>query len=311
MRETQLLLLTFALATSALGQELSPTDAYVESHRQHYESRRAELTEKLAAIEAEFKPVRDAKIDRRAVEANTTFGEGSDAISWFASDDGTIYFRSAREKRDAVEKYSRLYIDPRKKELENLPLSYDAERPSMPFSGSLPGIIRWKPYVFQVVDDDEVLLRIFKDTILYFKGVATEGMVDGEYINLDGAYHSTGTTTYETASGGSKTVRVIEPFDTSEADEIIKETAAKLRSDIAAAKSESSATKEKALAEKRLSLTREFTDTTGTFKVKAEYTGYASGNVRLKKENGETISVPLAKLSDADRRWVAEQNARD
>jgi hypothetical protein len=71
------------------------------------------------------------------------------------------------------------------------------------------------------------------------------------------------------------------------------------------------AANKKETADIRESLTREFTDITGTFKVKAEYAGYASGNVRLKKENGETISVPLAKLSDTDRRWVAEQTARD
>jgi hypothetical protein len=313
MRHLHFLIVT-AIAASAFGQGLSPTDAYVEAHHRHYEARRAELIEKLAEATAEYQPIRDAKVDRRAeslAALTVTFGEGADAVQWFEDENDAVYFRTAREKRSVTERYERLYIDPRKKELADLPLTYTDERPSMPFSGSHPGIIRWKPYVFQVIDDDEVLLRVFKDTILYFKGVATEGMVDGEYINLDGAYHSTGTTTYQTASGGSKTVRVIEPFDTSSADAIISEKHVEFLDRLTAEMKKLTAANKKETADIRESLTREFTDITGTFKVKAEYAGYASGNVRLKKENGETISVPLAKLSDTDRRWVAEQTARD
>ena len=51
---------------------------------------------------------------------------------------------------------------------------------------------------------------------------------------------------------------------------------------------------------------RTWTDTTGTFKVEAELLGVEDGLVRLKKEDGTVVSVPLARLSVADRTFLME-----
>jgi hypothetical protein len=43
------------------------------------------------------------------------------------------------------------------------------------------------------------------------RGVRTDGVTDGKAFPLDGAFCVTGTDTYITAAGGSKTVFVLEP----------------------------------------------------------------------------------------------------
>ncbi len=58
------------------------------------------------------------------------------------------------------------------------------------------------------------------------------------------------------------------------------------------------------LAALALAETRSWTDATGQFNVEAEFQEYASGSVTLKKANGETITVPMTKLSRADQTWV-------
>ena len=50
---------------------------------------------------------------------------------------------------------------------------------------------------------------------------------------------------------------------------------------------------------------RKWTSSGGQFSIEAELVEYADGAVTLKKPDGETISVPLARLSTTDRRFVA------
>jgi len=49
---------------------------------------------------------------------------------------------------------------------------------------------------------------------------------------------------------------------------------------------------------------RKWTDSTGTHTVEAEFLGITDGNVRLKKEDGTVLNVPLEKLSTADRAFA-------
>jgi thiol-disulfide isomerase/thioredoxin len=52
---------------------------------------------------------------------------------------------------------------------------------------------------------------------------------------------------------------------------------------------------------------RTWTDASGKFSVTAEYVGVKGGKVLLRDADGQEISVPLAKLSDADRELVRAQ----
>ena len=49
---------------------------------------------------------------------------------------------------------------------------------------------------------------------------------------------------------------------------------------------------------------RQWVDVTGQHKVEATFVSFKDGEVRLKKESGETISVPLTKLREEDQKFV-------
>ena len=49
---------------------------------------------------------------------------------------------------------------------------------------------------------------------------------------------------------------------------------------------------------------REWTDSTGTYKVEAQFAGCEDGVVRLKKSDGSVIAVPIAQLSSTDKSYV-------
>ncbi len=51
---------------------------------------------------------------------------------------------------------------------------------------------------------------------------------------------------------------------------------------------------------------RTWTDSTGKHKIKAEFVSLEDGKVTLEKSDGSTLEIPLAKLSKADQKFVAE-----
>jgi hypothetical protein len=55
---------------------------------------------------------------------------------------------------------------------------------------------------------------------------------------------------------------------------------------------------------------REWVDNSGTFRVTARLVQFAGGKVRLEKENGEVIEVPLDRLSENDRNYLMEMFRR-
>ncbi|MEQ8848103.1 SHD1 domain-containing protein [Botrimarina sp.] len=56
---------------------------------------------------------------------------------------------------------------------------------------------------------------------------------------------------------------------------------------------------------------RTWTDATGKFRIEATYVGLDGESVRIRKSGGKETLVPLAKLSDADRRYVADRRAAE
>ena len=52
---------------------------------------------------------------------------------------------------------------------------------------------------------------------------------------------------------------------------------------------------------------RTWTDSTGKHTVEAEFVDLKDGKVRLKKEDGRTITIPIERLSEADRAYVKSQ----
>jgi uncharacterized protein with WD repeat len=127
-------------------------------------------------------------------------------------------------------------------------------------------------------------------------------MVDGKSYRDWDDYEVTGTMQYTTALGATKTVFVLRP---TQKLKIAKQEAAKKR---AAAREEKRLAEEKAAqAEKdrrRKEYTRTWTDASGERKVTAEFLYRVDDKVKLKKEDGTRVLVPLDKLSEADRQWV-------
>jgi len=54
---------------------------------------------------------------------------------------------------------------------------------------------------------------------------------------------------------------------------------------------------------------RRWTDTTGKFSVEAELVGVKDGNVTLKRESGQVVTVPLERLCQKDRDYLRRQAA--
>jgi hypothetical protein len=52
---------------------------------------------------------------------------------------------------------------------------------------------------------------------------------------------------------------------------------------------------------------RTWTDSTGKFPVRAEFVEFKEGKVRLRKENGKEVTLPIARLSQPDRELVQQQ----
>ena len=57
--------------------------------------------------------------------------------------------------------------------------------------------------------------------------------------------------------------------------------------------------------------TRRWTDHTGEFSTDAELVEVKQDNVALRKASGSTVTVPLARLSDADREYLKNQSRAD
>ncbi|MGA2256982.1 MAG: SHD1 domain-containing protein, partial [Thermoguttaceae bacterium] len=53
---------------------------------------------------------------------------------------------------------------------------------------------------------------------------------------------------------------------------------------------------------------RTWTDSTGKYTIQAEFVEFKDGKVRLRKENGKEVRIPIEKLSDADRELVQQQS---
>jgi len=126
------------------------------------------------------------------------------------------------------------------------------------------------------------------------RGIDTRGRVDGTGIEFTSPMKVTGTDRFATVGGGSRTVFVIEPADFGGYDvprlyaQYIQQRAENRRQ---------RAWQVRWAAEKRV-----WTDRSGKHQVEALYDDYlGDGVIRLLKEDGTPIKVPLAKLSEKDR----------
>jgi formylglycine-generating enzyme required for sulfatase activity len=53
---------------------------------------------------------------------------------------------------------------------------------------------------------------------------------------------------------------------------------------------------------------RKWTDRMGKYTIQAEFVDFKDGKVQLRQENGKEVTIPIEKLSDADRQFVQQQS---
>lgn len=170
--------------------------------------------------------------------------------------------------------------------------------------GALGIPMRIDAKVMQVIDDAQMLVGIedartgngnYKNWILI--KCPTTGITDGKFwrggqwkeVTGAEALAVTGTTTYNTAGGGTKTVFVVEPLSKEGFDELVA--------------------KEREAAE--AALFRTWTDDTGTYQVVAQFLEFRGGRVHLeRKDNHETIDLPMSRFSKQDQEWIRDELKR-
>ena len=151
---------------------------------------------------------------------------------------------------------------------------------------------------FQVMDEDTLLIEIAYSRsdrmICWLDGFSTNGVVDGDrHSGVAALLRVTGTRQYGTAIGGSRTVFVLEPFGL-DVDPSESQPAERRRS-----RQRSTVRRNQAEAP------RLWTDNTGRFQVTAVFVSLTGGNVKLRKSDGNEITLPLERLSREDRDWIS------
>lgn len=121
--------------------------------------------------------------------------------------------------------------------------------------------------------------RTNRVTIL-LSGFDLSGIADGEAYQPVGPLVVDGTHQYTTVAGSSNTIPVVKPTEIPAYPSHPAELGVGVRT---------------------------WTDSTGKFSVDAAYDGYVSGKVRLIKQTGERIDVPISRLGHDEQAFVREK----
>jgi hypothetical protein len=148
------------------------------------------------------------------------------------------------------------------------------------------------------------------------KGVSMANAVDDKTVSIGSIVVCvTGTQQYTTVLGATKTVYVVEAFDTTEADALFaKET--QRRAEIEERErieheAELAAVKKRMAEKLKAEKTRTWQTADAKFSVEAEFITKAGNQVKLRRvDNGKEIIIPAEKLSQADLDWLAEWAAK-
>lgn len=190
----------------------------------------------------------------------------------------------------------------------------DLEKNDPPYLRRMPSEGNWSVgdfgvggyvvHVLQVIDKDTFIGGTDgRDKPVMFRGFSTEGHIDDRPAMITPPIHVTGTVTYQTALGGTKTVLVAEPFDLDSlkaSDEEIAARRAKRESE-AARKAAEEAAQQAAIEAAKW---RTWTTADGKHKVEAEFVKLILGTLTLEKKDGTTVDVKLDILCPEDKEYL-------
>lgn len=150
--------------------------------------------------------------------------------------------------------------------------------------------------------DSAIVIRAFNDheVIVDVEGVpylvwleTTVGLSEGELI-LPCAAYVDGTVTLDVPQYGSRALTVLRQVTESQIESV---TQAILEQD-------SKEPPQEGVASKTSENFRTWSDTTGKYKIEAEWVSTENGNVTLKRRDGTVVTLPIAKLSEADQEYL-------
>ncbi|WP_158261196.1 MULTISPECIES: SHD1 domain-containing protein [Pirellulaceae] len=171
--------------------------------------------------------------------------------------------------------------------------------------------------VFQVIDNQSYLAEVANlgddnTQLILISQVDTSQIADGDALPLsyfvERLWELDGTYRYVTLIGATKTVRKVKPFPLNM--KIVLEEidlfmfGKHLRAMEANCRNQHRDVVMK--SRQNSEYNRVWKDKTGQFSITATFSGLIGDQVKLLKENGEEIKVPLSKLSDEDKQWINE-----
>lgn len=142
------------------------------------------------------------------------------------------------------------------------------------------GFIAMPFKVFQVVDESNVIIELSDESHVWMSNISTDQTVDEMQAVLSNPVVVKGNKSYVTALGGRRTILEVGVIDR----------------DVCAGALD--------LWQRSKWTDREWSDTTGSFKIQAAMVDFDESKVRLRKQDGSTVEVPLEKLSPTDRTWI-------
>lgn len=166
--------------------------------------------------------------------------------------------------------------------------------------------------VLQVQGDNDMLLSLGSDVILWLEKYPTKDLVDGAQVRLVGPVEVWGTKTYKTAFG-SRTVRVIrmasaekaKAYEDGKAEAIREAAEAKEKAEAAKAEAKKLAAERAAMEAEEKKYTSWFSSD-GRFSVVAKFVGFENGRVQLQKKDGTKLSIQPTQLSNQSKERYRE-----
>jgi len=213
----------------------------------------------------------------------------------------------ARSEPPETELERKYYIRMRSKNLDVL-------HPATMSVGNL-GTITAPVHVQQIVSDGVMLCRC-DDQMFLLSGFNTRGTVDDRNISIaDSVVAVTGTQSYTTVLGATKTVFVVQAVNTDRMDAKLREEEWNDREKAIALEE---ANRQRLAAEEReqkeahrVAVTRMWKTSDGLFTVDAEFVSKVGVRVKLRRtDNAKEVFVEIERLSDEDRKWLEDRSTK-
>ena len=150
----------------------------------------------------------------------------------------------------------------------------------------------WSFKVLDVIDDKNVLLSLGSSRIVWLKDFPTKGLVDEQSVRLIGDMECTGTKSYGTAIGGSRTVKVVRFISAEELAKADAEEAAR------------NAERERRDEEASYVTWHSKAGTT----IVAKFVSWSLGKVELLTKDGRKLTVPVSSFTDEDAEKLRQLN---